>query len=384
MKEALFAHIGGKNGTMGEELTAFLPRQKPNIYIEPFGGSFGLGIQSDYYPDDVIMIHNELDNVIHAIFRAVAFDSKYTLDAVYTLLDKYEYSQETVDYFRILLDYEEVTGENLFGDDCALGAAAWILKTITYNGNCKDLIKKRDVDPIASILKKFEKREEMSYKLKGVRVLRMNAITLLECLIDICREQGQGQGVFIYIDAPYCHCGKRKTKENLYTKDIDNEDKTIVKLAGILEEINKYTDCKVMASEYDNPIYNTILTAERGWEKVKVCTKYKHMARPDCYGSKPMETEYIWRNYNEYGKLFPHIVETTTDYVEKSPMEPKEPVTVIETSKYKVEVSFLGTADDQQVEDDIITILKGNFLAKMTACNPESMALRSNPDTEKS
>lgn len=89
MKEALFAHIGGKNGTMGEELTAFLPRQKPNIYIEPFGGSFGLGIQSDYYPDNVNMIHNELDNVIHAIFKAVTYDPGKTLDAVYILLDKY-------------------------------------------------------------------------------------------------------------------------------------------------------------------------------------------------------------------------------------------------------------------------------------------------------
>lgn len=382
MKGTLFAHIGGKNGTMGEELTAFLPRQKPNIYIEPFGGSFGLGIQSDYYPDNVNMIHNELDNVIHAIFKAVTYDPGKTLDAVYFLLEKYEYSQETVDYFRFLIDYEEITGENLFNDDFALGAAAWILKTITQNGDCKGLKKSEHADPISCVIKKFENREETAYRLQGVSVLKMNAITLLEYLIDIYK--GQGQDVFIYIDAPYCHSGKRTTKQELYRVDVDKNDQIIVKLAGILEKINKYTNCKIMASEYDNPIYNAILTAERGWEKVKVCDRYKYISAPDRYGSKPMETEYIWRNYNEYGKLSPHIVETTADNVGEKPMEPKEFVTTTAKPKYKVEVSFLGTADDQQVEDEIITILKGNFLAKMTACNPESTALESSPDMEKS
>lgn len=65
-------------------------------------------------------------------------------------------------------------------------------------------------------------------------------------------------------------------------------------------------------------------------------------------------------------------------------MEPKELVTATAKPKYKVEVSFLGTADDQQVEDEIVAILKRNFLAKMTVCNPESTALGSSPDTEKS
>lgn len=281
MKGTLFAHIGGKNGTMGEELTAFLPRQKPNIYIEPFGGSFGLGIQSDYYPDNVNMIHNELDNVIHAIFKAVTYDPGKTLDAVYILLDKYEYSQETVDYFRFLIDYEEITGENLFNDDFALGAAAWILKTITRNGDCKGLKKSEHADPISCVIKKFENREETAYRLQGVSVLKMNAITLLEYLIDIYK--GQGQDVFIYIDAPYCHSGKRTTKQELYRVDVDKNDQIIVKLAGILEKINQYTNCKIMASEYDNPIYNAILTAERGWEKVKVCDRYKYVCVPDCY-----------------------------------------------------------------------------------------------------
>lgn len=78
------------------------------------------------------------------------------------------------------------------------------------------------------------------------------------------------------------------------------------------------------------------------------------------------------------------MVETTTDNVGEKPMEPKELVTATAKPKYQVEVSFLGTADDQQVEDEIVAILKRNFLAKMTVGNPESVALGPSSDAEES
>ncbi len=377
---AIFSHIGGKNGSLGAELAALLPSQKPEIYIEPFGGSFGLGIQSGYNPDDVNMVHNELDNITHAIFKAVTYDPEETLDAVFTLLDKYEYTQETVDYFRLLLDYEEAMGVNLFKNDFALGAAAWILKTITFNGNCMDLKNFEEVDPKTRVIKIFENRAETASMLKGVRTLKMDALEVLKYVKDSNRKYGKE--TFIYIDAPYSHSGKRKTKRNLYRVDIDKDDKKIEELAKILAEMNECTDCKIMASEYDNPIYNTILTEERGWEKVKVCDRYKSLSNPDSHGCKPMETEYIWRNYNEYGKLSPHNLETTNERMEE-PMKSKTVASEKGRSKYKVEVSFLGTADDQQVEEEITTILKGHFLAKITSCIQESTALDLNSGNEK-
>ena len=56
-------------------------------------------------------------------------------------------------------------------------------------------------------------------------------------------------------------------------------------------------------------------------------------------------------------------------------MASKNSVTKTVTSKYTVELSFLGTADDQQVEEEVVAILKRNFLAKMSSCKPESGAL---------
>lgn len=95
-----------------------------------------------------------------------------------------------------------------------------------------------------------------------------------------------------------------------------------------------------------------------------------------------METEYIWRNYNEYGKLSPHNLETINERMEE-PMKSKTVASKGAKCKYKVEVSFLGTADDQQVEEEITAILKGHFLAKITSCIQESTALDLNSGNEK-
>lgn len=379
MGEAIFGHIGGKN-LLGAELAALLPSKTPDIYIEPFGGSFGLGIKSGYDPNKVKMIHNDLDNVIHAIFGAVTKYPKETLESVYDLLSVYDCDQSTVDYFNFVLDYKDITGKNLFDDDINLGAAAWILKTITFNENCRHVKKIKDTNLIQKVISKFVNCEGTAYGLEGVETFRMDAMELLKCMKNIGKVNGKE--IFIYIDAPYSYCGKRKTPD-LYKVDIDKDDKMVAELARLLEEINQSTDCKIMASEYDNPIYNKELTRERGWEKVRVRDVYKFMSVPDRYGCMPMETEYIWRNYNEYGRLPTHIVETTSGQVGENPMESKGIEAGGARSKYKVEVSFLGTADDKQVEEEVVTILKGNFLAKMTSCSSESMALKSNPDNDK-
>lgn len=380
MGKAIFGHIGGKN-LLGADLAALLPKKTPDIYIEPFGGSFGLGIKSGYDPNKVVMIHNELDNVIHAIFRAVTQYPEETLNRVYDLLSVYDCDQSTVDYFKFVLDYKDFTGENLFDDDINLGAAAWILKTITFNENCRNVKKIKDTNPIQKVISKFVNCEGTAYGLKGVETFRMDAMELLKCMKNIGKVNGKE--IFIYIDAPYSYCGKRKTPD-LYKVDIDKDDKMVAELARLLEEINQSTDCKIMASEYDNPIYNKELTRERGWEKVRVRDVYKFTSVPDRYGCMPMETEYIWRNYNdEYGRLPTHIVESTSSQTGEKPMKSKDTMIEAAKSKYKVEVSFLGTVDDQKIEEEVLTILKGNFLAKMTSCNSGLVALESTSNNKK-
>lgn len=52
-------------------------------------------------------------------------------------------------------------------------------------------------------------------------------------------------------------------------------------------------------------------------------------------------------------------------------------------SKYKVTLEFLGTADSQEVEKEIITLLKRQFLSKFTSGIPKTQALQSIPGNKK-
>lgn len=48
-------------------------------------------------------------------------------------------------------------------------------------------------------------------------------------------------------------------------------------------------------------------------------------------------------------------------------------------SKYKVELIFKGTVDDKQVEEEIVAILKNQFLCKITSEAHLPQALHSSP-----
>lgn len=49
----------------------------------------------------------------------------------------------------------------------------------------------------------------------------------------------------------------------------------------------------------------------------------------------------------------------------------------VKTPKYKLTLEFTGTADDNRVEEEIITILKGQFLSKYTTDKSNTTALQS-------
>lgn len=52
-------------------------------------------------------------------------------------------------------------------------------------------------------------------------------------------------------------------------------------------------------------------------------------------------------------------------------------------SKYKVTLEFLGTVGSQEVEEEIITLLKRQFLSKFTSGISNTQALQSIPGNKK-
>lgn len=78
---------------------------------------------------------------------------------------------------------------------------------------------------------------------------------------------------------------------------------------------------------------------------------------------------------NEYDNLSSHKVLTST--------HPKKSKTSMSNStKYQVETVYLGIADNKQVEEEIITILKEQFLSKITTDASYLSALQSSSNKE--
>lgn len=73
-------------------------------------------------------------------------------------------------------------------------------------------------------------------------------------------------------------------------------------------------------------------------------------------------------------KTYQSLSKNTLESREKK--EEQFQVTEPSNSKYKVTLEFKGTADSQQVEEEIITILKGQFLSKLSTDIHLSQALQ--------
>lgn len=84
---------------------------------------------------------------------------------------------------------------------------------------------------------------------------------------------------------------------------------------------------------------------------------------------------------NEYDNLSSHKVLTSTN-PKKSATSMSNSTTVSNSTKYQVEVEYLGIADNKQVEEEIITILKEQFLSKITTDASYLSALQSSSNKE--
>lgn len=79
---------------------------------------------------------------------------------------------------------------------------------------------------------------------------------------------------------------------------------------------------------------------------------------------------------NEYDNLSSHKVLTSTHPKKSSSMS------MSNSTKYQVETIYLGIADNKQVEEEIITILKAQFLSKITTDASYLSALQSSSNKE--
>ena len=74
-------YFGGKNG-MSKHIIEFFPdKETYDTYIEPFGGSYAVGLHMDYVPP--VEIYNDLANTVYSLYKVLK--DKYLFKEFYFL-----------------------------------------------------------------------------------------------------------------------------------------------------------------------------------------------------------------------------------------------------------------------------------------------------------
>ncbi|MGQ0829978.1 MAG: DNA adenine methylase [Bacteroidota bacterium] len=260
-----FGYFGSKN-KIALQLSEDLPPH--NCWVEAFCGSAAITLRKKQAPIEVI---NDIDNEIINVFEQLR-DNHLELCR---LIELTPYAEQELINARIngngisklekarrFLVQSMMAINGVFGDE--RGGFSY---SDSYSRNNHDARVNR-WNNLPSRLKAVVER------LKSVRIENKDARKLLKRYIN-------RPATLVYLDPPYL--GDRT---NGYRIDANDEKfhKELLTLA------NK-AKCMIFISGYENKLYDTILTAKRGWQKKTIKTTTK-----DSTGQSHNRTEVLWMN----------------------------------------------------------------------------------------
>jgi site-specific DNA-adenine methylase len=128
------------------------------------------------------------------------------------------------------------------------------------------------------------KKSELFDCLSRVKVLNEDAVDIINRLKATRRSD-----IFCYADPPYY--GKNCTAKRHYRHDYTHDDH--VRLLKAARDIQFH----MMISNYDNYLYNQLLTEDFGWKRYEFKEVYKSMKYGGAGVPKTRVMEIIWTNY---------------------------------------------------------------------------------------
>ena len=246
---------------------AYLLPDKGETYIEPFGGSFGVGkrLATRYRT----RIYNDLEPCALAVMRQLT--SSQAEEFYRRAMQEIEYHPA---YLQKCLDCFENESDPL-----QRGIYAWAILTLSYSGNGK--YRNFSTSPKATerYWKAMRNRKEVICLLHNVQVTEQDA---MECI-----RSHDVEGTVIYADPPYVL--EQQQDNKLYYKRWNMQVQQ-----RFLDTVCAVRHAAVLISGYDNELYNSHL---KGWWRCDVGEVSKAIATARHGGKKPRAHEIVWANY---------------------------------------------------------------------------------------
>lgn len=238
-------YYGGK-GTMFNSILPFFPEKESyNIYVEPFAGSFAIGLRK---PITEVEIYNDLDKNVYSLYKVLSDEELYNefkkkCDLAYYVNDL---RLENKEYLKSIENSDEY---NIV--DRAF--AFFHVNRTSHNGvggfSINTSIRRNMSKSVSDLLSAIDRLPELHERLSNLIVTNQDAIKLMEKYKD--------ENVMIYADPPYHHSTRGTAR---YDTDMSDEQH--------IEFLNSClnSNAKILISGYDNPLYEDMLVGN-GWNK---------------------------------------------------------------------------------------------------------------------
>ena len=259
-------NYGGKNGMYNKILPYFPDPKTYNTYIEPFSGSYSLGIRLN--PPPINEIYNDLDKNLYSLYKVLG--DKTLFPSFKEKCDLYLYSED----FRIEFK-DKLKDKDLDIVDRAF--YYFYVNRTSHNsigGLSINLVHRRKMaKSVSDFLSAIDGLEEIHQRLSKVIVLNRDGIQLI--------KKYNNSDTFIYCDPPY-HQSTRTAAR--YPTDMNNEKQTEFLNACIGSK------SKILISGYDCKEYEIL--NQNGFTQIDF--EVKTMGG-DFNPKTKIET--LWKNY---------------------------------------------------------------------------------------
>jgi len=259
-------YFGGK-GTMFKHIIKEFPDiDSYNTYIEPFGGSFSIGLKKE---ETEIEIYNDMEENVYSLYKVLS--DKNMFDEFKHKCDLSYYSEQLRKEFR-----EKLKLDNLSLVDRAY--YFFYVNRTSRNGigglNLSTVVRRKMSKSTSDFLSCIDRLPELHDRLSKIIILNRDGLAL----INKYKDEGN---VFMYCDSPYFQDTRTSTR---YIVDMDNEQQK--------EYINTVIDSKskILISGYDCDLYDKLV--ENGFTKIQFDVK-----TVNGIGKPKTNTETLWKNY---------------------------------------------------------------------------------------
>ena len=240
-----------------------------DTYIEPFGGSFGIGFHT---PEDRIApieIYNDLYDNVYSLFSVLS-DGE--------LFAKFKEKCDLAYYDESLRQHlkEELKRNDLSVLDRAF--AFFFVNRSSHNGiggfSMNRVVRRNMAKSVSDFLSTVDRLPEIHQRLSKVMVLKRDGIRLM--------SEYSSPNVFIYADPPYV-LSTRSSAER-YVVDMTDEQH------GAFIDVCLNSKAKLLISGYDNEMYDVL--TDNGFKKIQFEVN-------TITGNRKPKTkiETLWKNY---------------------------------------------------------------------------------------